>query len=147
MTALSDSFGKDSIAILESVADRTEAISVAGNLLVASGRVHESYIESMLEAINQHGPYIVIAPGIALAHGKPNDAVIESGLSLLLLRQPVEFKHSQNDPVQLVFGLAAVDHDSHITVLAELSEFLSDTSNVNSLLTCSESDQIRALLI
>jgi ascorbate PTS system EIIA or EIIAB component len=147
MSALSDSFGAGSIAIRESVVDRTEAISLAGSLLVASGRVRDEYIESMLEAINQHGPYIVIAPGIALAHGKPNDAVIESGLSLLLLRQPVEFKHSQNDPVQLVFGLAAVDHDSHITVLAQLSEFLSASSNVNSLLTCSESDQIRALLI
>lgn len=146
MSLLSDSFGANSIAIKESVADRTEAIFISGELLVASGRANENYIHSMLHAVETHGPYIVIAPGIALAHGKPGEDVIETGLSLLLLKQPIEFKHSQNDPVQLVFGLAALDHDSHIGFMSELSVFLSESSNVNSLLTCSESSQIRALL-
>jgi PTS system ascorbate-specific IIA component len=88
----------------------------------------------------------VIAPGIALAHGKPSDEVIETGLSLLVLESAVEFQHSQNDPVQLVFGLAATDHESHIELMSELAEFLSDQNRVNSLLTCSDSSQIRSLL-
>jgi mannitol/fructose-specific phosphotransferase system IIA component (Ntr-type) len=46
----------------------------------------------------------------------------------------------------LVFGLAAVDHDSHIELMAELAEFLSDLERVKSLLTCSNIEQIRALL-
>jgi PTS system ascorbate-specific IIA component len=99
----------------------------------------------MLEAIEKFGPYIVIAPGIALAHGKPGDGVISTGLSLLVIHEPVEFKHSENDPVQLVFGLAATDHESHIEVMAELAEFLSDSESVNSLLTCSNIEQIWGL--
>jgi PTS system ascorbate-specific IIA component len=100
----------------------------------------------MLEAIEKFGPYIVIAPGIALAHGKPSEAVVATGLSLLIIRQPIEFKHSQNDPVQLVFGLAATDHESHIEIMAELAGFLSDSDQVNSLLTCSNIEQIRSLI-
>ena len=146
MSILSDSFGEDSILIKDSVADRDHAISIAGELLVASQRAKPSYVESMLEAIEKYGPYIVIAPGIALAHGKPSEDVLNSGLSLLLIREAIEFKHSQNDPVQLVFGLAATDHDSHIQLMAELAQFLSDSTSINSLLTCSNIEQIRALI-
>lgn len=146
MSILSDAFGDGSILIKDSVVDRNEAISIAGELLVASLKTTPEYIESMLEAVEKFGPYIVIAPGIALAHGKPSDEVMATGLSLLVLREAIEFKHSQNDPVQLVFGLAATDHDSHIEVMAELAEFLSNSELVNSLLTCSNIEQIRALI-
>jgi PTS system ascorbate-specific IIA component len=146
MSILADAFGESSISIKDFVADRDEAIRISGELLVASQRVRPEYINSMLAAVEKFGPYIVIAPGIALAHGKPGDEVIASGLSLLMIREPIEFQHSQNDPVQLVFGLAATDHDSHIEIMAELAEFLTDSNRINSLLTCDNIGQIRALL-
>jgi PTS system ascorbate-specific IIA component len=146
MGLLADAFGEDSILVKASVDNRTEAIELAGELLVSSGKAHKAYIASMLEAVEKFGPYIVIAPGIALAHGKPGDDVIETGLSLIVLGSAIEFQHSQNDPVQLVFGLAATDHESHIDLMAELAQFLSDHESVNSLLTCSDPSQIRAVL-
>lgn len=146
MSLLADAFGKGSILVKESVANRSAAIELAGELLVESGRVKKAYITSMLEAVEEFGPYIVIAPGIALAHGKPTEDVIETGMSLLKVARPIEFQHSQNDPVQLVFGLAASNHDSHIALMAELAQFLSSQANVNALLTSSDSAQIRAIL-
>ncbi|MSY90388.1 MAG: PTS sugar transporter subunit IIA, partial [Actinobacteria bacterium] len=113
MGLLADAFGEGSILLKGSVENRSAAIELAGELLVASGRATAEYVASMLEAVEKFGPYIVIAPGIALAHGKPSDDVIETGLSLLVLENAIEFQHSQNDPVQLVFGLAATDHESH----------------------------------
>jgi PTS system ascorbate-specific IIA component len=146
MGLFADAFGEDAILIKASVDNRSAAIELAGELLVASGKANKAYIASMLGAVEKFGPYIVIAPGIALAHGKPGDGVIETGLSLLMLESPIEFQHSQNDPVQLVFGLAATDHESHIELMAELAQFLSDQDSVNSLLTCSDTSQIRVLL-
>jgi PTS system ascorbate-specific IIA component len=146
MSMFADAFGEGSILITESVDSRSAAIEIAGDLLVRSGRAKASYVESMLEAVERFGPYIVIAPGIALAHGKPSEDVIETGLSLLVLKQAIEFQHLQNDPVQLVFGLAATDHESHIETMAELAEVLSDQERVNSLLTSSDSEQIRLVL-
>jgi PTS system ascorbate-specific IIA component len=146
MSILSEAFGDGSIIIKESVADRDEAISIAGECLVVSRKAKPEYIDSMLAAVEKFGPYIVIAPGIALAHGKPGDEVLATGLSLLMIREPIDFRHSQNDPVQLVFGLAARDHDSHIELMAELASFLSDSNRINSVLTCSNIEQIRALL-
>jgi PTS system ascorbate-specific IIA component len=146
MGLLADAFGEGSILVKASVGNRSAAIELVGELLVASGKATNSYVQSMLEAVEKFGPYIVIAPGIALAHGKPSDEVIETGLSLLVLERAIEFQHSQNDPVQLVFGLAATDHESHIELMAELAQFLSDQERVNSLLTCSDSAQIRDVL-
>jgi PTS system ascorbate-specific IIA component len=146
MGLLADAFGEGSILIKDAVDNRSEAIQLAGELLVQSGKVKPSYVSSMLEAVERFGPYIVIAPGIALAHGKPSEDVIETGLSLLVLKQAIEFQHSQNDPVQLVFGLAATDHESHLETMAQLAEVLSDQERVNALLTSSESEQIRTHL-
>ena len=146
MGLLADAFGEGAILIKESVDTRSAAIEIAGELLVQSGKAKHSYVASMLEAVERFGPYIVIAPGIALAHGKPSEDVIETGLSLLLLKQAIEFQHAQNDPVQLVFGLAATDHESHIETMAKLAELLSDQERVSTLLTSSDSEQIRVLL-
>lgn len=146
MSLLVDAFGENAIAVQQSVRDRTEAISLTGDLLVQSGKVAKPYVASMIEAVETFGPYIVIAPGIALAHGKPSVEVFETGLSLLVLKQAVMFQHEQHDPVSLVFGLAARDHLSHIDLMSELSEKLSNSKLVNSLLTCFDIQAIRKLL-
>jgi PTS system ascorbate-specific IIA component len=146
MTLLASSFGPDSLAIVDTLSDRTSAIELAGKLLEQSGRVTSEYVSSMVEAVEEYGPYIVIAPGIALAHGKPDEEVIQTGLSLLVLKRPMSFGHEQNDPVSLVFGLAAKDHSSHVDLMGELAEFLGDQTKVNSLLQASDLAQLRTLL-
>jgi PTS system ascorbate-specific IIA component len=99
----------------------------------------------MVAAVEEFGPYIVIAPGIALAHARPSDAVLQTGLSLAVLAEPIEFG-SHNDPVRLVFGLAAKDHDGHMEVLAELAELLTDEDFVNSLLNALTTAELVGLL-
>jgi PTS system ascorbate-specific IIA component len=61
------------------------------------------------------------------------------------LAEPITFGNDANDPVKLVFGLCAVDHDSHLDLLAELSALLSDNETVNILLNAVDSEQIREL--
>ena len=147
MTVLANSFGPDSLAIVANLGNRTEAIKLAGDLLQKSGRASTDYVTSMIDAVEKFGPYIVIAPGIALAHGKPEAGVIQDGLSLVVLREPLAFGHGENDPVELVFGLAAMDHVSHLGLMAELASFLGDPEKVNSLLHASDLVQLRALLV
>lgn len=138
-------FAPGSLAVTVGATSRDEAIRAAGDLLVVSGRVTPAYIEQMVAAVEEFGPYIVIAPGIALAHARPSDAVLQTGLSLAVLAEPVDFG-SHNDPVRLVFGLAAVDHDGHVGVLAQLAEHLTDEEYVNNLLNASTVSQLRALV-
>jgi PTS system ascorbate-specific IIA component len=47
-------------------------------------------------------------------------------LGLVSLNRPVEFGHHDNDPVDLVFSMGAVDHDGHVAALRELAQLLQD---------------------
>lgn len=141
-TRLVSALEQDAIRVGAVALDWQHSIEMAGELLLASGRTSPGYAEAMITAIEELGPYVVIAPGLALAHAKPSELVFETGLSLLTLAEPIEFGHGSNDPVNLVFALAAIDHDSHLGLLAELSEFLTETSNVNFLLNARSADEI-----
>ena len=142
--SLAKAFAPGSLAAGVSVANMDAAIRASGELLVASGRVTPDYVDQMVAAVEEFGAYIVIAPLIALAHARPSESVLESGLSLAVLAEPVLF--GEGKPVQLVFGLAAKDHDGHIEVLAALAERLTDQDFVNTLLNASTIDQIAHLL-
>jgi ascorbate PTS system EIIA or EIIAB component len=143
--ALAKAFAENSIRVGAIALDREHAIEMAGELLVASGRSTPEYTASMIDAVAENGPYIVIAPGIALAHGRPSGAVLEIGLSLVTLGEPVTFGNDANDPVRLVLGLCATDHTSHIDIMAELATFLGDANSVNNVLNAVNSEQIRLL--
>lgn len=142
---LAEAFAENSLRVFAAALDREHAIELAGDLLVSSGRVTPEYTVAMVDVLESHGPYFVIAPGIALAHAKPSEFVISSGLSLVTLAEPIVFGNEANDPVELVFGLCAVDHDSHLEMLAELSNLLSDNEAVNILLNAGDTEQIRSL--
>lgn len=146
MSLLLSAFGPGSIATGVEAATREEAILAAGRLLTASGRTTDAYGAEMLDALTEFGPYFVLAPGIAIAHSKPSASVISSGLSLAVLAEPIAFGSAHNDPVRLVFALCAVDHDSHMDVLAALATLLTDTDKINFMLNAVTSEQIRDLL-
>jgi PTS system ascorbate-specific IIA component len=142
---LAEAFAEDSIRVLAAALDREHAVELAGDLLVSSGRVTPEYTTQMIDVFETHGPYFVIAPGIAIAHAKPSDAVISTGLSLVTLAEPVVFGNAANDPVRLVIGMSARDHDSHLEMLAELAVLLGDADAVNFLLNAGDTEQIREL--
>nr|WP_231708757.1 PTS sugar transporter subunit IIA [Arthrobacter sp. zg-Y20] len=135
-----------SIATKATAANWRDAIRLAGEGLVAGGAATDEYTAQMIDAVEVHGPYIVIAPGIALAHARPSEAVLQGGLSWVSLEQPVEFGHSKNDPVSLVIGLAAVDHTTHIDVLRALAGVLSQKDILNQLVAVTTADELRSLL-
>lgn len=135
-----------SITTKATAKDWRDAIRLSGAGLVAGGAATKEYTNQMIAAVEEHGPYIVIAPGIALAHGRPSDAVLTGGLSWVSLKEPVEFGHPKNDPVSLVIGLAAVDHTTHMDVLKALAGILSQKGKLEQLVAASTEDELRSLL-
>lgn len=106
--------------------DWEEVVAIAGQLLLDEGSIEPSYIDAMREVIHSLGPYVVIAPGVALLHGRPQHGVNRICMSLVVLKTPVNFGHPENDPVTLAFALGGVDERSHLDALAQLATLLSD---------------------
>lgn len=143
---LADALPEEAISTLAHVDDWRAAVRLAGERLVASGVTTDAYTDEMLAAIDEHGPYIVIAPGFALAHSRPSPAVLRTGISWVSLADAVPFGHSTNDPVRLVVGLAATDHDGHIEIMSALAAVLADETALEALVAADSSELVRDLL-
>lgn len=139
---LSDYITKDMIRVQVEVDDWEGAVRAGGELLLQSGFCEDRYVDAMVDAVRELGPYMVLAPGIALAHGRPEDGVIKVGLSIINLSKPVEFGNETNDPVYLVISFGGVDKESHIGMLQELAGFLMDENNQTLLKTARSVDKV-----
>ncbi|MDN6139873.1 MAG: PTS sugar transporter subunit IIA [Tetragenococcus koreensis] len=123
------------------VNDWKEAIIYGGKILEKEGAVDRTYTNSMIESVEKFGPYIVIAPHIALAHASSKDGVHKIGMSLITLGEGINFGNKKNDPVYAVICLAAIDHNSHLKALSELVEALKE-DRFNRLLFSSDKEGI-----
>ncbi len=118
-----------------------DSLRKSGQLLVNSGYIKPEYIDATIENVKEFGPYIVLAPGIALSHSAPGDYILKNGLSLITLSKPINF-NSDNDPVEIVVTLAASDEESHVEKLTALFEVLSDEDKYKKVIQAKGSDDI-----
>ena len=103
--------------------DWQEAITLAGSVLEEAGSITHEYTQSMIQAVKDLGPYMVIMPGFAIAHAAPSPAVHKEDLALITLAEPVSFG-SPNDPVNLILCVACIDRESHVRALQNVAEVL-----------------------
>ncbi len=102
-----------------------DAIFRSGELLLNSEIVREPYVYSMIEAVEEIGPYIVFSKGVALAHSNAGQFVNKVGVSMVRLSKPVISGHPDNDPVSLLFAFASTDNQSHTKVMMDLGCLIS----------------------
>lgn len=127
-------------------ADRNQAVRKVGSLLVQKGLASEEYVDAMIENVEVNGTYIVIAPGIAMPHARPEKGAKSVGFSIVTLKEPVVFGHPSNDPVTIVIGLCAIDHQTHLKALSELADILSDPEKVIQLRQAATPQDVLSLI-
>jgi len=123
---LKDVLTTDFMKLNVDVENWEQAIRCGGEILKNNGAIDERYIDGMIDSVKTLGPYIVVAPGIAMPHARPDDSVKKIGMSLITLNNPVNFGNKEHDPVEIVVCLCAVDHSSHLKALSGLVTFLGD---------------------
>ena len=143
---LPDLFAPGAIVLDERAADWEAAVRASGRLLEESGVADAVYTEAMVASVHDNGPYIVLAPGFALAHARPSEAVHRTGMAWVRLASPVEFGHAKNDPVTLVVALAALDGSAHQAAMGSLALLLADPEARAALDSAATPDDVRALL-
>lgn len=126
--------------------DWKEAIIKGAKLLEDAGLVEERYKEEILINFKELGPYMVIAPGIVLSHARPESGVIETGVSIMTLKNSIEFGSELNDPVKLVITLAAKDDTGHMGMLAKLMELLMNTEDLNKVFNAKLNEDIENII-
>lgn len=134
------------IELRADAADWRAAVGIAAKVLARIGAATPAYGDEMVRMIEEHGPYVVIAPGLALAHARPGPAVLADGLAIVTLATPVQFGHPHNDPVSVVLGLAIATADEHLAAVAALANVFNDSSAVVELAAAITTDDVLRIM-
>ena len=122
-----------------------DAIDHGAAPLLRRGVIEPSYVEAIKEN-HRKMPYMVIAPGIMLAHARPECGAHAVGLTLMTLSEPIEFGSEFNDPVRFVITLATPDDKSHVRLLEALTNFLMDSEKLDRFLAAKTFDEAFGVL-
>jgi PTS system ascorbate-specific IIA component len=134
------------IVLAAEAPDWRAAVTLAADALAASGAARPEYAHQMIRMIEEHGPYVVIAPGLALAHARPGPEVIADGLSIVTLATPVNFGHPHNDPVRVILGLAITAPDEHLAAVAALANVFNDSHAIDELAAASSAEEVQRIM-
>ena len=131
----------------ESFSDWKEAIKANAVPLKNEGYIEDAYVDAVIACVEKYGPYIVIAPNIAMPHsteGAPG--VLQTGIGFMKVEQPVHF--DPEDPekdARLFFMLASNDSDAHLNNMMQLADMLSNDDLVADLLKCKNDEDVIAV--
>jgi PTS system ascorbate-specific IIA component len=131
---ITNTITKDVVQCMKSVPNWREAIKIASKPMLEQGKITEGYVEAMIQSVDEFGPYIIIAPMIAMPHARPEAGSLEIGLSVLKLEEPVSFTNNDENFASLIIVLSCKEDGKHIEVLGQLAEVLSDEDNYNKAL-------------
>lgn len=81
-----------------------------------------------------------------MPHASPNAGVKRTALSLVKLATPVEFGNPDNDPVEIVIGLAAIDGKTHVNTMRALAELMIDKERMARLFRAQTKNEIMEIL-
>lgn len=143
---LSKLLDQDTVRVGVECQDWQQAVRAGSHLLVTKECVEERYIHAIIRNHQKLGPYMVIAPGIVLAHARPEDGVLKLSMSLVILTYPVVFGNFTNDPVKIVFTLGAKDANSHLEVLAQLIGLLTNEEDMRKIMQANSQEEVIAVI-
>lgn len=146
MSHLAKWLNKEKIQYVESVTDWQEALVIAGRPLLSEGAISQDYIDAIIQQKKEIGPFFVIAPQIAMPHARPEQGAHKLGLSIVLLGIAVKFASEENDPVKAIFMFAAPDSNSHIEMISQLAEVLSDEEIMAQIFNASSKEALMTIL-
>jgi ascorbate PTS system EIIA or EIIAB component len=147
MAHLAKWLNEEKIQFLESVPDWQAAIEAVARPLLQEQAISQRYVDTIIQQKQDIGPYFVIAPRIAMPHARPEQGAEKLGLSVLKLAQGVNFDAEENDPVDILFMFAAPDSNSHIEMITQLAEVLSDEEKMAQVLSAANQAELSRLLL
>lgn len=115
----------NSIQLQASADNWQDAIKIGTDMLIASGAILSDYHDEIIRSVKELGPYICIAPNLALPHARPENGVLKTAFALITLKNPIFFD-GEDEPVDVLITLAGSSSDEHMEGLMEVTQVLDD---------------------
>jgi len=143
---LKEMLTEDVIRIYDSAENWQQAIQFGCQPLLDNGAIEQSYVDAIYRTHQEIGPYYVVGPGIAMPHARPEDGVNRLSLSLIIIKNGVNFNNEENDPVKLLLTLAATDSESHVVAIQQLVELFMNEEHIEAICNASNVAEIRNIV-
>ena len=144
---ITDLLDRRSVSLTAAPKGKSEALDMAVDLMVKSEKIsdRESYRKQVY--LREEESTTGIGEGIAIPHGKC-DAVKKPGLAAMVIKNGVEFEALDDEPVTLLFLIAApnTEDNIHLDVLSKLSVMLMDEEFTESLRNASSVDEFMDII-
>ena len=123
--------------------DWKDAIIKGGQLLVDRGSAKPEYLTTIISKCEKNGPYIVIAPGIAMPHARPEEGALALGYGIVTLKEPVNFGDPDNDPVNLLIYMAAPSVKEHNEeAVCQIADLCDSEETVEAIINATNKEEI-----
>lgn len=122
------------------------AIQAGCQPLMNDNTITQAYVDLVIKCVNDHGPYIVIAPDIAMPHSTEGaEGVNDTSIGFMKVEEPVHFEPGNPEKdARLFFTLASVNHEKHLENMMNLMNVLMNEAVVAELLKAtSDADLLR----
>lgn len=139
---LIDLITESAIELAVSTENWEKAVRKGGELLEKNGAIESRYIDAMVKMVRELGPYIVISKGIAFPHARPEDGALKSGMSLITLKDAIEFGDEENDPIKLIISFCSTDSEGHLKALSELVDFLRNETAIKNVINAKSKSEV-----
>ncbi|HII3699274.1 TPA: PTS sugar transporter subunit IIA [Pasteurella multocida] len=140
----------NSIKLHQTAKNWEEAIKLGTDMLIASGAVEPRYHDTIIKCVKELGPYIIIAPHLAMPHARPEDGVNRTAFALVTLDTPIYFD-GEDEPVDVLLTLAGSDANQHMQGLMEITQVLDDPDsdtgiNLDKIRRCQTTEDVYAVI-
>lgn len=122
-----------------------EAVKLSVDPLIESGAVTEKYYENIIASTEEHGPYYVLMPGMAMPHAMAGEGVRRDSFSLVTLTEPVTF--SDEKEVSVLLCLAATSPAIHTSVaIPQIIALFELEKSIERLVACQSPEEVLAMV-
>lgn len=140
----------NSILLHQTATNWEEAIKIGTDLLVKAGTIEPRYYDNIVSKIKEMGPYIILAPGLAMPHARPEEGVIKTSFALVTFDNPIYFD-GEDEPVYVMLTLAGSDSDQHMQGLMEITQVLDDPDSdtgvdLDKIRRCRNAEEVYAVI-
>lgn len=146
VSLLQDLLSEDNVSFRYPAETWEDVIRHGGQLMVDAGFTDPTYTEAMIDVVRDMGPYIVLAPGLAMPHARPEMGAKQVGAALVTLEKPIDFASPENDPVSVAIFLCAPNKDEHIQLLTDIATLFEDEEFLDAAVNFESIEDVQSFL-
>ena len=146
VSLLQDLLSEDNVSFRYPAETWEDVIRHGGQLMVDAGFTNPTYTEAMIDVVRDMGPYIVLAPGLAMPHARPEMGAKQVGAALVTLEKPIDFGSPENDPVSVAVFLCAPNKDEHIQLLTDIATLFEDEEFLDAAVNFESLEDVQSFL-